>query len=158
MLTLDKYIHWPLSLLNRILLILILPILVVACVETPNPSWIYTDDGVALWSTLPEGSTINWKGNSFCGVANGSGVLTVVSPDGVSSQYNISPQYGAISPDLIINVSSDEKYIGDVADRKYTGFGVLLKQNEIYVGSFENGKPDGALTLFKNGKVYYQGH
>lgn len=157
MLKLYKHIHGPVSLMNKILLFLILPIMLVACTENPKASWIYTDEGVALWSTLPEGTAIKWNGNSFCGVANGSGVLTVVSPDGVSSQYNVSPQYGSISTDLIINVSSDEKYVGDVVDRKYTGFGVLLKQNEIYVGNFKNGKPDESLTLYKNGKLYYQG-
>lgn len=147
-----------LSFAHKVCYILILSLLCIACSDKPNAMWFYTDDGIAVWGNFPKGTTINWSGGSICGVANGNGTLTANYPDGFSSKDNISLQYGAISPDLIIDVSSEERYIGEIVDRKYSGFGVLFKQDEIFVGNFVCGKPDSQLTLLKKGKVYYQGN
>ncbi len=154
----SKPIHSILSLAHKVCCAIILSLLCFACSDKTEASWFYANDGIAVWGNFPNGTTINWNGDSFCGVANGNGILTAIYPDGSSSQNKITAQYGAISHDLIIDVNSDEKFIGNVVDRKYSGFGVLLKQEDIYVGNFVSGKPDGQLTLLKNGKIYYQGN
>ena len=146
------------SFARKVCYVILLPLLCIACSDKTDTSWFYTNDGIAIWGNYPKGTAITWSGGSFCGVANGHGILTTTYPNGSSSQDKIKTHYEAISPDLIIDVDTKERYIGEIVDRKYSGFGVLLKGDDIYVGNFVSGKPDGQLSLFKNGKKYYQGN
>lgn len=130
-----------------------------ACSSTPDYQWIRTDDDVLLW--LPSSDTINsyvWKGNVIDSVANGNGILSAFDAEGKKTDSNVNLFYGASSAEDIITMDDGSRYVGALVDDKMEGFGVLVKSNEVYIGTFHESKPNGFLKLYRNDKLYYEGY
>jgi hypothetical protein len=77
----------------------------------------------------------------------------------------LSAYWGALRKEDFIKASSDinsDLYIGELKKNllnKYSlnGFAILIKQDNIYIGNFLQSKPDGLLSLYKHGKLFYKG-
>lgn len=129
----------------------------VSCTQSVPMNWASTDDGLSVWCEVDTSATYLWEGGSFANLINGNGILTINHPSGKKERKSIDAFYGALSQSDAINTSSEELYVGGVADGKYSGFAVLVKGNDIYVGNFFEGKPSGELSLFRSGKLFYSG-
>lgn len=130
-----------------------------ACSSTPDYQWIRADDDVLLW--LPSSDTTKsyvWKGNVIDSIANGNGILSVFDAEGEEVNSNVNLFYGASSPEDIITMDDGSRYVGALVDDKMEGFGVLVKSNEVYIGTFHESKPNGFLKLYRNDKLYYEGY
>ena len=130
-----------------------------ACSSTPDYQWIRTDDDVLLW--LPSSDTTKsyvWKGNVIDSIANGNGILSAFDAEGKETDSNVNLFYGASSPEDIITMDDGSRYVGALVDDKMEGFGVLVKSNEVYIGTFHESKPNGFLKLYRNDKLYYEGY
>lgn len=103
--------------------------------------------------------TYSWEGPTFENLANGKGQLFVIDSIGnVSTEY-IEAYYGAVDKDLITSVKSGGNYIGSLdAEGNMSGFGVLIEKDNLFIGNFVQGKPDGELKQYKEGKLFYEGH
>ena len=130
-----------------------------ACSFVSDSRWIRTDSGVLLWcSSSDTVKSFIWKGDVIDSIANGSGVLSVIDKDGQETVSNIDMVYGASSPEDIITMDDGSRYVGALVDDKMEGFGVLVKSNEVYIGTFHESKPNGFLKLYRNDKLYYEGY
>lgn len=130
-----------------------------ACSFVSDSRWIRTDSGVLLWcSSSDTVKSFIWKGDVIDSIANGSGVLSVIDKDGQETVSNIDMVYGASSPEDIITLDDGSRYVGALVDDKMEGFGVLVKSNEVYIGTFHESKPNGFLKLYRNDKLYYEGY
>ncbi len=140
------------------LCILTLLFSLVSCTQSVSMNWACTDDGLSVWCEEDTLATYSWEGGSFANLINGNGILTIKHPSGQKERKSIEAFYGALSKSDAINTSSDEFYVGSVADGKYSDFAVLVKGNDIYIGNFLEGKPSGELSLFRSGKLFYSGY
>ena len=130
-----------------------------ACSSTPDYQWIRTDGDVLLW--LPSSDTTKsyvWRGNVIDSIANGNGILSAFDTEGKEIDSNVNMFYGASSLEDIITMDDGSRYVGALVDDKMEGFGVLVKSNEVYIGTFHESKPDGFLKLYRNSKLYYEGN
>ena len=130
-----------------------------ACSSTPDYQWIRTDGDVLLW--LPSSDTTKsyvWRGNVIDSIANGNGILSAFNTEGKEIDSNVNMFYGASSLEDIITMDDGSRYVGALVDDKMEGFGVLVKSNEVYIGTFHESKPDGFLKLYRNSKLYYEGN
>ena len=127
------------------------------CTDTAEPVWKYSDKSISVFGEFPSDCSISWQGNDFNGVAHGDGLLTITLPDNSSQSRQVIAHYGALDTRHIRKVGSEEYFIGKIKKKKYSGYGVLLKDEDIYVGNFTKGKPDGNLSLYRKGKLFYTG-
>lgn len=130
-----------------------------ACSSTPDYQWIRADDDVLLW--LPSSDTTKsyvWRGNVIDSIANGNGILSAFDTEGKEIDSNVNMFYGASSLEDIITMDDGSRYVGALVDDKMEGFGVLVKSNEVYIGTFHESKPNGFLKLYRNDKLYYEGY
>lgn len=119
--------------------------------------WVQTIEGTLVWVNTGDELTYSWQGESWEGVANGFGLLVVSDAFGrVVSSTNHTAYYGSLDKKGIKKVQGGQ-YVGEDKNRNMSGFGVLVKPNEIYVGNFHNGKPDGTLVYYSNGYKTYSG-
>lgn len=119
--------------------------------------WVTTVNGDYKLLTTPEDSlSYRWEGGDFEGVIHGKGKLYAYYGDSLISTKGIEAYYGAIRQEDIIS-SGKDKYIGSIKEKKFSGFGVLVKPNELYIGEFEEDYPNGYLIYYKEGKRSYIG-
>lgn len=124
-------------------------------------AWKTTSDGVRVW--VKEKSSdyeYRWEGNSLEGVAYGTGKLEILKKgDVVSSEY-VRAYYGSFSPDSRKISANNDTIIGNLDDDgNITGFAVTVSPlGDVYIGNFENHKPDGYLAYRKNGVTLYRGN
>lgn len=119
--------------------------------------WVATVNSDYKLLTTPEDSlSYRWEGEDFEGVIHGKGKLYAYYGDSFISKKEIEAYYGAIRQEDIIS-SGEDKYIGSIKDSKFSGFGVWVKPNELYIGEFVESHPNGYLIYYKNGKRSYIG-
>lgn len=120
--------------------------------------WVESFEGVRLWVPERIGEMYSWDGPVWSGVANGQGELTTYNRDGeIISTDVVDVFYGAVNSKGVSN-APDGKFVGDVDKREMTGYGVLVKKNEVYIGNFRAGAPEGKLDWYENGKLRYSGN
>ncbi len=147
------------GILQRFLYTLCFVFFLISCNLSHDYSWVKTSDNVLLWISSSDATkSFSWDGEVIDGIPNGHGILYVTDKDGEESNYNISMFYGASSIDDVVTLDDGSRYVGDVKNNMMEGFGVLLRANELYIGSFHASKPDGYLKLYKNDKLYYDGY
>lgn len=123
-----------------------------------TPTWVKTNEDILLWISNPDTAHFCvWEGKTFDNVANGKGYVTYTDNDGNIVHKEINSFYGAIEESDIVSLDDDGKYVGNTIDGLMDGYGVLVKENNIYIGNFKNSKPNGFLKWFKNKKLYYEG-
>ena len=129
-----------------------------SCSARKSYVWVDTQENVKLWVEESQSSySFSWNGGNIEGVANGIGTLVIIQNGQVidSSKQNI--YYGAIDNDGIEKISPSETYIGETESKKYSGFGVLIKQQEVLIGHFVKSKANGYCSYFRDGKIVYRG-
>ena len=120
--------------------------------------WCQTEDGIYVWiSPLDDGMSLKWDGPSLSGVANGNGQLTIKKGTIIQSVSPCCMRFGSINGTGFRNIDDNQKFLGSVSDGHISGFCVYIKGNDIYIGNFINGLPDGKLNLYKDGDLYYSG-
>lgn len=139
--------------LQIVAIIILAAVCNVSCVSDMH----WTRAGECLvWSSGQD--SLEWKGNLFEGVAHGSGKIVTVNEKGTQNAKDVSAFYGALNPDDIVEVDNGGKFVGKTDDNKMVGFGVLVQGKELFIGDFENSKPNGYLKWYKNDSLYYDGH
>lgn len=119
--------------------------------------WVATVNTDYKLLTTPEDSlSYRWEGGNFEGVIHGKGKLYAYYGDSLVSTKGIEAYYGAIRQEDIIS-SGENKYIGSIKEKKFSGFGVWVKPNELYIGEFVENHPNGYLIYYKDGKRSYIG-
>lgn len=119
--------------------------------------WVATvNSDYRLLTTLEDSLSYRWEGGNFEGVIHGKGKLYAYYEDSLVSTKEIEAYYGGTRQEDIIS-SGKDKYIGSIKENKYSGFGVLVKPNELYIGEFVENYPNGYLIYYKNGKRSYIG-
>ena len=121
--------------------------------------WLRTGEGVLLWASLSDTTkSFVWEGYVIDSIPNGSGTLSVINEEGNESVSNVNMFYGTRSQENVIVMDDGGRYVGALVDDKMEGFGVLVKGNEIYIGTFHESKPNGFLKLYRNDRLYYEGY
>ena len=145
--------------LNFIVIACIILIGFNSCSPLSDSYWMKTEDDILLWGSKNDSTTIyNWKGELFDNIAHGVGVLSVINRDGNKIESTVNMFYGTSSEDEVVKLDDGSKYVGAIVEGKMEGFGVLSKNEELYIGHFKNGKPDGYLKLYKGNTLYYDGN
>lgn len=148
----------PKTLKNITFLYLII-FLVSACSVKTDLLWIKTDDNTLLWiAPSDKVESFSWRGETIDSIAHGSGILSSIDKNGKETISNVIMFYGASSPEDIITMDDGSRYVGTLIDDKMEGFGVLVKNEEIYIGTFHESKPNGFLKLYRKNKLYYEGY
>ena len=118
--------------------------------------WVTTDNNYLLLTQPNDSLSYHWEGGVFENVIHGKGTLSAYYNGKKISSNVIEAYYGATSQQDIVK-SNNDKYIGNVKDEKFVGFGVWVRPTEIYVGEFLESQPNGYLSYYKDGKLSYKG-
>ena len=133
--------------------------LISACSFMEESLWLRTGEGVLLWASLSDTTkSFVWEGYVIDSIPNGNGILSVIDEEGNESDFNENMFYGTSSQENVITMDDGGRYVGALMDDKMEGFGVLVKGNEIYIGTFHESKPNGFLKLYRNDRLYYEGY
>lgn len=145
---------------THLLYILFFISLMTSCsVNNSNSGWVTTDDAISIWlSDCDTTKTYSWTGQIFDNVAHGKGKVILPNPEGVIETRDVNAFYGAIDDTEIVSLDDGGKYVGNIIDDKMSGYGVLEKGSDVYIGEFQDGMPNGFLKLYKNNKLYYKGY
>ncbi|MBQ6084516.1 MAG: hypothetical protein IJK92_09240 [Bacteroidales bacterium] len=146
--------------LNRIFFCFIYLLALLSCKNEQNSLWVETEEGFLVYIRPSSDNCIySWQGDTFENVVNGKGELLVFDSLGNVSLEQIEAYYGAFDDKLIKTTKNGGKYIGSLDDdNNLSGFGVLIENGNLLVGSFEHGKPNGELKQYKEGKLFYDGY
>ncbi|AFU70520.1 hypothetical protein P700755_003949 [Psychroflexus torquis ATCC 700755] len=144
----------------RLYIYIILISIIQGCTYQPpkESTWIKTKNDYYIFAIENEYS-YEWNGEHFERYIIGSGDLNVFIGDSLIKTLSLKNiLFGAIDNDDVFEINKD-RYIGKLKDGLFSGNGVLIKENEeIYIGEFNNGKPNGLLNYYRNGKLRYSGH
>lgn len=121
--------------------------------------WYDIDDGLRLWNTHLDtlGFHYVWKGESIGGVINGDGVLFKYAGNNLVDSICMHCYYGCFSEKHIRKAIDGSVYIGDYHKRR-TGFGVLIKDRDVYVGQYSDGSLSGKANKYHEGVLVYSGY
>ncbi|MGL5980250.1 MAG: MORN repeat-containing protein [Phocaeicola sp.] len=121
--------------------------------------WIHIiNENVYIWAESNNQSfTYDWTGNSFDKLAHGDGTLSVYKNDSLIDKREITAYYGNVALDGVVALSDSSFYIGKIHENLFEGFGVYLKGQDVYVGTFKKSKPNGYLNWYRSGMLYYSG-
>lgn len=130
-----------------------------SCQKENIDEWVcIQNEDLYIWTEAnKQNITYNWDGESFDKLIHGNGVLSIYNNDSLISQQTITAYYGASSLDKVMTLSDGSTYISKTQGDLFEGFGVYLKGQDVYVGTFSKSNPDGFLNWYKNGKLYYSG-
>ena len=118
--------------------------------------WVTTDNNYLLLTQPNDSLSYHWEGGVFENVIHGKGTLSAYYNGKKVSSSVIEAYYGATSQQDIVK-SNNDKYIGNVKEEKFVGFGVWVRPEEIYIGEFLESQPNGYLSYYKDGKLQGEG-
>lgn len=128
-------------------------------VITSNSGWVTTDNDISIWlSDCDTTKNYLWTGEIFDNVPHGKGKVTMPNSDGTVVTKEVNAFYGAIDETEIVSLDDGGKYVGRIIENMMSGYGVLAKGLDVYIGEFQNGMPDGYLKFYKDNKLYYEGY
>ena len=130
-----------------------------SCQKENVNKWVHNqNEDLYIWTeTNKQSFTYDWDGGSFDKLIHGNGVLYIYNNNNLISKETVKAYYGTISNNNVITLANGSTYIGKTQDDLFEGFGVYLKGQDVYVGTFSRSNPDGLLNWYKNGKLYYSG-
>ena len=130
---------------NTLLLILIS--FLYGCEKT---GWIETTNGVYLYGKFSDTSNLVWEGETAGPLADGEGILVKLNTNGsVNSTTVYNTSLGVVEGFRYISTPYGE-YLGETDEDIPNGFGVLLQNDTLYLGDFENGKLNGPSQIYSN--------
>ena len=132
----------------------------ISCSTEHKGIWIETvDNGTKIWLSQADSTlTYRWDGETFDSIVHGNGTLIVMQNDSVIESRSCNAYYGSLTDDDIVMVNEEERYVGNVSEEKFNGYGVYYKNGDIYVGTFTDSKPHGFVSWYRASKPYYIGH
>ena len=146
---------------NRVNSILLLFLLLICQSCGRGNGWGWTvdrDNGLLLWTEARDSCiSYHWDGGVFDKVAHGMGVLYVYDAGQLVNVDTTTAYYGAVHSQGVCSLEDGSKFVGRVEDGLLEGFGVYVKDDDLYVGIFSESKPDGHLNWYKKGKLHYTG-
>lgn len=130
-----------------------------SCQKEVSKEWIpIQNTDLYIWGTPNESNLFyQWDGDSFDRLIHGYGTLSVYNNDSLIEQKATTAYYGTLSNDGIATLSDGSSYIGKIQDGLFNGFGVYIKGEDIYVGTFSQSNPNGFLNWYKKGRLHYTG-
>ena len=144
--------------MRKIILYICLLMILLSCTTQEQYTWITSSEGIKIWVKESESMySYSWDGDDIEGVANGVGNLQIYQNGSTRVLSNLDIFYGAINHEGIIEVSPSEKYIGEIEEKQYNGFGILFKGNDILIGQFLESNANGYCAYYKNENIVYRG-
>lgn len=144
--------------MRKIILYICLLMILLSCTTQEQYTWITSNEGLKIWVKESESMySYSWDGDDIEGVANGVGNLQIYQNGSTRVLSNINIFYGAINYEGIIEVSPSEKYIGEIEEKQYNGFGILFKGKDILIGQFLESNANGYCAYYKNENIVYRG-
>lgn len=111
-----------------------------------------------IWTSSSDSNyTYEWEGASFDKLIHGSGILSIYNNGALKEKKDIKAYYGTIDEKKLNRLNDGSCYIGRTQDDLFSGFGVYIKGEDLYIGTFRESKPNGFLNWYKNGVLYYSG-
>lgn len=144
--------------LNIFVLLLLLTLCLSSC-KSKKKEWIETSNGLRFWGLkADDNAQYSWIGDSVHGLPNGKGKLKVVTDNGEYSDVEkLTMFYGSLSMNDWKELP-DGKFLGKEKKNRPEGFGVLLTDNTTLIGNFHKGKlDDGVVTILLNNQLLYHG-
>ena len=142
--------HW----LNRIIICFIALLALLSCNnEKRSGLWLQTENGSLVYvRPFSDNCSYSWQGTTFENVAHGKGQLSIFDSIGKVSTEQVEAYYGAVDKDLVKSTKGGGNYVGSLdAEDNMSGFGVLVENDNLFIGNFVQGKPDGELKQHKEG-------
>lgn len=128
------------------------------CSSSALIGWNNTNNNKFVWDGDEDSLIVyNWNGAYFDKVINGKGTLTTYKDDNTTETKQITAIYGATDSSLVTHLKDGSLYVGNVINDTFNGFGVYIKGQDIYIGTFLHSKPNGQLNWYKNEKLFYSG-
>lgn len=130
-----------------------------SCNKENQKDWYVTsDENLNVWMSQEDSTaTFAWEGNSFENLIHGKGILSTYLNGEIVSQEFIDAYFGSIEASDICILKDSSSYIGKLESDLLEGFGVYIKDKDVYIGSFANSKPHGYLNWYKNNVLHYSG-
>lgn len=122
----------------RTLCFLVLVLLFSSCRKSPE--WHRTEKGYYIYGIANDKHKLVWEGPSKANLADGEGFLISYDKEGRTiNRIQLNVNMGVVSDWTYIPYRS-YRYLGEMKNNEPNGFGVLLKNDSIIIGSFKKGK------------------
>lgn len=139
---------------------LLVLVAIVSCSVDGERGWIKTKEGYYFYGNIAgveKTAVYSWDGESRGVTIHGKGKLTVYSENGSYTHTdNVNAYYGTINK-KDYKPTADGDFIGEVIENKPSGFGVLINENHVVIGDFEDGQVNGFCTIYDNDELRYRG-
>lgn len=113
-------------------------ILFISCKKSPE--WHKTSNHCYVYAVANNHYTLKWEGSIKASLADGEGYLVSYDKNGkIVDKQNMTAVLGVASGWNYLPFRSYE-YLGEQKKNAPNGFGVLVKQDSIFIGTFKNGK------------------
>lgn len=111
--------------------------------------WEKTTDGTYIYGDLPNNKDIVWEGKTLGPLATGRGDVVVLDKNGVEKKREtVETKLGAISDFKYVPITIGQ-YLGGKKKDLPQGFGSLVKNDSLYLGTFKKGVLDcGSVQVF----------
>lgn len=131
---------------NHVLLIFLL-IFAIGCNKA---EWIKTANGVYLYGNIPNKGNMIWEGATTGPLAEGEGLLVTLNSNGsVNSKVKYNTFLGVVDSFQYITTPFG-KYLGNKHNDILNGFGVLIRNDTLFIGSFNEGELCGHSQIYSN--------
>lgn len=130
----------------------------VAFMGCNKPKWQQTLEGHYYYDKTQSGYQYSWQGQCFGDLVHGKGTMVIYDKEGAEiEKKKMETYYGANTQWPYLPIK-DGKFLGETnKNNEPNGFGVLMKDDEIAIGSFRKGKLDKGMTkiykIDKKGKA-----
>lgn len=105
-----------------------------------SPEWHKTLQGYYIYCPAKNDYTLEWQGDVEGCLANGKGVLVSYNKDGqIVQKEDLEAQLGVVNNWTYMPYRS-YRYLGELDDEEPNGFGVLVKNDSVFIGNFKDGE------------------
>ena len=113
-----------------------------SCNKENQKDWCATsDENLNVWMSQEDSTaTFAWEGGSFENLIHGKGTLSTYLNGEIVSQEFIDAYFGSIDASGICVLKDGSSYIGKLENDLLEGFGVYIKDKDLYIGSFAKSK------------------
>ena len=118
---------------------LIIGVLLLSLCSCNKVGWVKTTNDVYIYGKFPKNKDIVWEGSQKGPLADGKGLVVIMNDEAqVVSRMEVDVSFGAISNYSYIAISRG-KYLGKKKGNIPNGWGVLLNDDSLLIGTFKKG-------------------
>lgn len=115
-----------------------------------KPKWQQTLEGHYYYDKTQSGYQYSWQGQCFGDLINGKGTMVIYDKEGAEVEKKKMETYFGANTQWPYLPIKDGKFLGETnKNNEPNGFGVLIKDDEIVIGTYKKGKLDKGMA-----KVY----